>query len=102
VKAANKAEPMLAGSSGVGPDILLGVGFAEAFGETGNLEKNVLHMVQIYGEEENWLVWRGGRGFAMLSEQHTPTDILRLLYQVPHHSSLFINQVPNRSSLLSL
>jgi len=84
VKEANLAEPMLAGSSGVGPDIELGVGYAEAFGDASNLEKSVLHMAQVYGDEENWLVWRGGRGFAMLSEQHTPLDILRLLYQVLH------------------
>lgn len=58
------------------------MGFAEAFGEANNLENNLLRMVQVYGSEENWLVWRGGRGFALLSEQHTPIDILRLLYQV--------------------
>ena len=74
---------MMAGPSGVGPNVELGVGFAQAFGEAHNLEADLLRMVHIYGSEENWLVWRGGQGFALLSAQHTPTDILRLLYQVP-------------------
>ena len=76
------AEPMLAGPSGVGPHIQIGIGVEEAFGGALPLQRQLQELRRSYAGERHWLIWRGGRGFALLGEDFGPSDVLRLLWQV--------------------
>ena len=76
------AEPMLAGPSGVAPHIQIGVGVDEAFGGALPSQRQLQELRRVYRGERWWLIWKGGRGFALLAEDFTPLDVLRLLWQV--------------------
>ena len=73
---------MLAGPSGVAPHVRIGAGVEEAFGGALPSQRQLRELRRIYVGEQHWLIWRGGRGFALLAEDFTPSDVLRLLWQV--------------------
>lgn len=76
---------MLAGSSGVGPKIELGAGFQEALpGSIAARQDQAQAMQHIYADQEYWLVWRGGKGQAVLLEDFQAKDVLKILWQVIH------------------
>ena len=83
VKEASTEEPILASSSGVSPNIRLGVGLQEVFpGSAHYRQEQAQGMQHIYRKQSYWLVWRDGKGQAMLSEGFHPSDVLKILWQV--------------------
>ena len=91
IQEASRLEPILAGSSGVGPDIRLGVGLEEAFpGPESSRQNEAVAMQQAYAGQQYALVWRQGKGSALLSESFPPKDVLRILWQV--HAQVLYKQ----------
>ena len=73
---------MLAGPSGLSPHVKLGVSIEDAFGGRAPAAAELRKLGGIYARERYWLLWRGGRGFALMCEDFVPADVLRLLWQV--------------------
>ncbi len=73
---------MLASSAGVGPDIRIGAGLEEAFpGSAESRQTEARAMQQLYAQQQYWLVWRGGKGQAVLAEDFDAKDVIRILWQ---------------------
>ena len=73
---------MLASSSAVGPHINIGAGLEEAFpGSVHVRQMEASAMQEVYVHQEYWLVWRGGKGQAVLAEGFKPRDVIQILWQ---------------------
>ena len=82
VKETSRREPMLANSSAVGPQINIGAGLEEAFpGSLHNRQMEASAMQEVYEHQQYWLVWKGGKGQAVLAEGFEPRDVIQILWQ---------------------